>query len=53
MNTNHNIHIVKLLVRILDTKVSPNHTSVSIGFQNKNQNETYLKTTLKPKKKHK
>jgi len=39
MDTNSNIRVVKLLMRILETNASHNQTTVSIGFQNKIQNE--------------
>jgi hypothetical protein len=42
MNTNHNIRLVKLLMRILETNAPINQTSVSIGFKNGNQNETKI-----------
>ena len=47
MNTNHNIRLVKLLMRILETNAPINQTSVSIGFKNGNQNETKIKAKKK------
>jgi hypothetical protein len=42
MDTTHNIRVVKLLMRILETNAPINQTSVSIGFQIQNQNETKM-----------
>ena len=47
METTLNIRLVKLLMRILETNAPINQTSVSIGFQNKNQNETKMKAKRK------
>jgi hypothetical protein len=47
MDTTHNIRVVKLLMRILETNAPINQTSVSIGFQNQNQNETKMKSKRK------
>jgi hypothetical protein len=43
MDTSKNIRLLKLLMRVLETNAPINQTSVSIGFQNKNQNETKMK----------
>lgn len=43
MDTTHNIRLVKLLMRILETNAPINQISVSIGFQNE--------TKMKAKKK--
>ena len=44
MDTSHNIRILKLLMRILETNAPHNQTSVSIGFQN----DTKMKAKKKP-----
>lgn len=56
MDTNHNIRVVKLLMRMLETNAPSNQTSVSIGFQNEhlnyndnfNHNHTHSETKIKP-----
>lgn len=48
MDTSKNIRLFKLLARILETNAPINQTSVSIGFQNVNQNETERKAKKKP-----
>lgn len=45
MEIQKQLHLIKLLARILETNAPPNMTSVSIGFQNKlnvvsNENNT-------------
>lgn len=47
MDTSKNIRLLKLLMRVLETNAPINQTSVSIGFQNKNQNETKMKAKNK------
>lgn len=51
METSNNIRLLKLLVRILETKAPLNQTSVSIGFQFQSQNENGDETKLKAKRK--
>lgn len=46
MDTTHNIRILKLLMRILETNAQHNQTSVSIGFQN----ESKMKSEINRKK---
>ena len=47
MDTSKNIRLLKFLMRVLDTNAPINQTSVSIGFRNKNQNETKMKAKRK------
>ena len=47
MDTTHNIRVVKLLMRILETKAPINQTSVSIGFQNETKMKAKKKSTCK------
>lgn len=47
MDTSKSIHLLKLLVRVLETNAPINQTSVSIGFQNVNQNKIKMKAKKK------
>lgn len=47
MDTSKSIHLLKLLVRVLETNAPINQTSVSIGFQNVNQKKIKMKAKKK------
>jgi hypothetical protein len=48
MDTYHNIRLVKLLMRLLETNAPSNKTSVSIGFQNEHQNRNHIHSHNEP-----